>query len=69
MSEGEKDLVFMQNEFQVQRMGGRIVNKKYDLIVMGNHNNTQYTATALTVGYPSAIAAQVCKYYNYIANS
>jgi DUF917 family protein len=61
MADGEKDLVFMQNEFQVQKQDGRIVNKKYDLLVMGNHNNTNYSATALTVGYPSAITAQVNK--------
>ena len=59
MEDGEKDLVFMQNEFQIQKLDGRIVNKKYDLIVTGNHNGTKYSATALTVAYPSGITAQV----------
>ena len=34
-------------------------HKKYDLLVMGHHNGNKYSATALTVGYPSAITAQV----------
>lgn len=59
MEDNDKDLVFMQNEFQVQKLNGTIVNKKLDLIVIGNHNNTKYSATALTVAYPSAITVQV----------
>jgi hypothetical protein len=55
----EKDLVYMQNEFQVKKKDGSIINKKYDLIVFGGHNNLPYTATSITVGFPAAIIAQV----------
>jgi hypothetical protein len=55
----EKDLVFMQNSFIIQQIDGKKVLKNYNLVLFGNHNNLPYSATALTVAYPTAIAAQV----------
>jgi len=55
----EKDLVFMQNSFIIQKNDGRKVLKNYNLVLFGNHNNLPYSATSLTVAYPAAIAAQV----------
>lgn len=55
----EKDMVFMQNEFQIKDKNGGIVNLKYDLITFGGHNHMPYTATSLLVGFPAAIVAQV----------
>jgi saccharopine dehydrogenase-like NADP-dependent oxidoreductase len=59
MEEWERDLVFMQNEFFVKTKEGKIVNKKYDLIVFGGHNKMPYTATSLLVSLPCATATQV----------
>lgn len=55
----ERDLVFMQNSFLIKQKDGEIINKKYDLLIFGNHNNLPYTATSFLVGYPAAIIAQV----------
>jgi hypothetical protein len=55
----ERDLIFMQNDFHVQKKDGSIINKRYDLIVFGGHNNMPYTATSVLVGYPAAIIAQL----------
>ena len=55
----EKDLVFMQNQFDIELSDGKIIRKTYNLILFGNHNNLPYSATSLTVAYPAAIAAQV----------
>lgn len=57
--EFERDLVFMQNEFQIKKKNGMIFNKKYDLIVFGGHNRLPFTATSLLVGFPAAVTAQV----------
>jgi len=55
----ERDLVFMDNEFQIQTKDGIILNKKYVMLVFGGHNRLPYTATSVLVGYPAAIIAQV----------
>jgi len=55
----ERDMVFMQNEFQIRDKSGAIVNMKYDLITFGGHNNLPYTATSILVGFPAAIVSQV----------
>jgi hypothetical protein len=55
----ERDLVFMDNEFQIQRKDGFLLNKKYVMLVFGGHNRLPYTATSILVGYPAAIIAQV----------
>lgn len=55
----EKDLVFMQNIYDIEQNDGKIIRKIYNLIVFGNHNNLPYSATSLTVAYPAAIATQV----------
>jgi hypothetical protein len=57
--EYERDLIFMQNEFQIRKNNGTIFNKKYDLIVFGGHGRLPYTATSLLTGYSAAITAQV----------
>jgi hypothetical protein len=57
--ESERDLLFMQNEFQIKKKNGSIFNKKYDMIVFGGHNRLPYTATSILVGLPAAITAQV----------
>jgi hypothetical protein len=57
--EFERDLVYMQNEFQIKKSNGLIFNKKYNLIVFGGHNRLPYTATSILVGFPAAIIAQV----------
>ena len=54
----EKDLVFMQNIYDIEQNDGKIIRKIYNLIVFGNHNNLPYSATSLTVAYPAAIATQ-----------
>ena len=59
MSENDRDMNFMQNEFDVLTKEGKIINRKLDLIVFGNHNNCGHSATALTVGTPSAICARM----------
>jgi len=62
----ERDMVFMQNEFQIKNKNGSISNLKYDLITFGGHNSLPYTATSLLVGFPAAIVAQVKNYnFNY----
>jgi len=55
----ERDMVFMQNEFQIKDKNSAIVNMKYDLITFGGHNQLPYTATSLLVGFPAATIAQV----------
>jgi hypothetical protein len=62
IKEWEKDMVFMQNEFEIRMKNNTVINKRYDMIVFGGHNHLQYTATALLVGIPAGIVAQVCYY-------
>jgi len=62
MTPWDKDVVFMQNSFDIKTKDGKIINKKFDLLVSGNHYGTKYSATALLVAFPTAITAQV---YNY----
>jgi saccharopine dehydrogenase-like NADP-dependent oxidoreductase len=59
MEEWERDLVFMQNEFVVKTKEGKLINRKYDLIVLGGHNKMPYSATSLLVSLPCATATQV----------
>ncbi len=59
MEEWERDLVFMQNEFLVKTKEGKVINKKYDLVVFGGHNKMPYSATSLLVSLPCATATQV----------
>jgi len=59
MEEWERDLVFMQNEFIIQNEDGKLLNKKYDLVVFGGHNKMPYSATSLLVSLPCATATQV----------
>jgi hypothetical protein len=49
----------MQNEFQIKLKNSTIINKRYDLILFGGHNNLPYSATALLVGKPAAVISQV----------
>jgi hypothetical protein len=58
----ERDLIFMQNEFQIKLKNQAIINKRYDLILFGGHNNLPYSATALLVGKPAAVISQVILY-------
>ncbi len=65
--EYERDMVFIQNEFQIKNKSGSIVNLKYDLITFGGHNNMPYTATSILVGFPAAIVAQVkINFFKYL---
>jgi saccharopine dehydrogenase-like NADP-dependent oxidoreductase len=59
LQEWERDLVFMQNEFKLLRKDGRVINKKYDMVVFGRHNNLPYSAISLLVSMPCAITAQL----------
>ena len=59
IKEYERDMVFMQSEFQIKNKNGATVNLKYDLITFGGHKDLAYTATSLLVGFPAAIVAQV----------
>jgi hypothetical protein len=59
IKEWERDLIFMHNEFQIKLQSSTVINKRYDLIVFGGHNNLPYSATALLVGKPAAIITQV----------
>lgn len=59
MEPHERDMDFMQNEFTILTKDGKIVNRKLDLLVFGNHNNNGHSATAFTVGTPAAIGAQM----------
>ena len=61
----ERDLIFMQNEFLIKRKDGIIINKRYDFIAFGGHNQLPYTATSILVGYPTAIIAQVFKLFYF----
>jgi hypothetical protein len=63
IKEWEKDMVFMQNEFEIRTKNQTVINKKYDMIVFGGHNNLHYTATALLVGIPAGITTQVTGYF------
>ena len=65
MKDWEKDMIYMQNEFKIRLKNNSILYKKYDLLVFGGHNNLPYTATALLVGKPAAIIAQV-KFYKQL---
>lgn len=49
----------MQNEFTILTKEGNFIKRKLSLLVFGNHNNNGHSATALTVGTPSAIIAQM----------
>jgi saccharopine dehydrogenase (NADP+, L-glutamate forming) len=55
----DRDLVYMQNEFLLKTKDGRLINKKYDLVVFGGHNGLPYSAVGLLVSYPCAITAQL----------
>jgi saccharopine dehydrogenase (NADP+, L-glutamate forming) len=58
MNEGERDMDFMHNRFTILTKSGEIVKRTADLLVFGNHNNSEYSATAITVGTPAAIVSQ-----------
>lgn len=58
-NEWERDLVFMQNEFKLITKQGKIVNKKYDLVVFGRQNGLPYSAVSLLVSLPCATTAQL----------
>lgn len=60
----DRDLIIMQNIFQLKTPNNLIFNKIYDLNVFGGHNKTEYTATSILVGLPAAIIAQVSKINN-----
>jgi len=55
----ERDLVFMQNEYKIVNNKGLVINKKYDLVVFGRHNNLPYSAVSLLVSMPCAVTAQL----------
>lgn len=55
----ERDMVFMQNEFKLRTKDGKILNKKYDLVVFGGHNGLGYSAVSLLVSMPCAITTQL----------
>lgn len=59
MESNDRDLDFMQNEFTILTKEGKIINRKLDLLVYGNHNGCNHSATALTVGTTAAIGAQM----------
>lgn len=59
MNPDDRDMDFMQNEFTILTKDGNIINRKLDLLVFGNHNNLGHSATALLVGTPTAIGAQM----------
>jgi saccharopine dehydrogenase-like NADP-dependent oxidoreductase len=59
LQEWERDLVFMQNEFKLISKDGRLINKKYDLVVFGRHNNLPYSAVSILVSLPCAVTAQL----------
>ena len=63
----ERDMIFMQNEFLIKNKDGTILNKKYDLITFGGHNNMPYTATSILVGYPAAIITKVHLFFLYFS--
>lgn len=59
MEEDDQDLVYMHNEFILKTIEGKIQKKTYDLLLQGRHNNFKYSATSITVAFPTACAAQV----------
>lgn len=59
LQEWERDLVFMQNEFKLLKKDGRLINKKYDLVVFGRHSGLPYSAVSLLVSMPCAVTAQL----------
>ncbi len=59
LQDWERDLVFMQNEFKLLRKDGKLVNKKYDLVVFGRHNGLPYSAVSLLVSMPCAVTGQL----------
>jgi saccharopine dehydrogenase-like NADP-dependent oxidoreductase len=59
MQEWERDMVFMQNEFKLKTKTGKVVNKKYDIVVFGGHNGMPYSAVSLLVSMPCAVATQL----------
>ena len=59
MDENERDMDFMQNSFTILTKENKVINRTLDLLVFGNHNNSGYSATAITVGTPAAIVAQM----------
>ena len=59
MQDWERDMVFMQNEFKLRTKDGKILNKKYDLVVFGGHNGLPYSAVSLLVSMPCAITTQL----------
>lgn len=59
MDEDERDMDFMQNIFTILTKDNKVINRTLDLLVFGNHNNSGYSATAITVGTPAAIVAQM----------
>ena len=59
MKSDERDMDFMQNSFVILTKDGKIYNRTLDLIVFGQMNNSNHSATAITVGTPAAIGAQM----------
>jgi saccharopine dehydrogenase-like NADP-dependent oxidoreductase len=59
MTSGERDLVFMQNEFLIETKEGKLKRRKFDLLAFGGHNGLPYSATALLVSLPCAVTTQV----------
>lgn len=49
----------MQNEFHLLSKNGNVTIKKYDLLVLGGHNNLPYSAVSLLVSLPCAITTQL----------
>jgi hypothetical protein len=66
IKEWEKDMVFMQNEFEIRTKNHTVINKRYDMIVFGGHNHLGYTATSLLVGIPTSIVTQVILMIDYL---
>ncbi|KRX05360.1 hypothetical protein PPERSA_00661 [Pseudocohnilembus persalinus] len=57
LAEGETDMIVMQHKFKILRKDGSINNKKSTMIVIGQKNG--FSAMAITVGTPTALAAQL----------
>lgn len=49
----------MQNDFILKRRDGQTFRRKFELLVLGFHNNLPYSAVALTVSYPVGVVTQL----------
>lgn len=59
MNEKDRDMDFMTNIFEILCSDGTIKQRKIDMIAFGKQDNGGFSATAITVGTPSAVVTQM----------